>query len=78
MNAVAAAYAGRFEASAPTPSSELTPIHRAGHGAGSERVASAYGSTGGAANGAPHVALRINGASMSVFVNGKEWLSSAA
>ena len=78
MNAVAAAYAGRFEASATTPSSELTPIHRAGHNAGSERVASAYGSTGGAANGAPHVALRINGASMSVFVNGKEWLSSAA
>ena len=78
MNAVAAAYSGRFEAPAPTPSSELTPIHLAGHSAGSERVAAAYGSTGGEANAGTHVALRINGASMNVFVNGKEWLSSAA
>ena len=78
MNAVAAGYAGRFEAWAPTPTSDLTPIQRAGHPAGSERVASAYGSTGGGANGGPNVALRINGASINFFVNGKEWLSSAA
>ena len=77
MNAVAAGYAARFETPGAMPPSDLTPIQRSSLPAGNERIASSYGAIGGGSSGAANVAFKINGASMDVFINGKEWLSSA-
>lgn len=77
MNAVAAGYAARFDALGAIPLSDLTPIQRSSLPVGNERIASSYGAIGAGISGAANVVFKINGASMDVFINGKEWLSSA-
>lgn len=77
INAVAGGYGARFDTPGMSPLSDLMPIQRNDSPAPADRVSSAYGSTDGLASRLPSVALKYNGVSLDVLVNGKEWLSSA-